>query len=88
MTSNDDQTRIYIDWQRARPVTLRGWLAVLGAMILTVCVIVLVAAIASTLLVIALIIATLSAGWWMVQRLFRGRSDDRTIIIYRNDNDA
>ncbi|MBU6156899.1 MAG: hypothetical protein KJS87_08195 [Alphaproteobacteria bacterium] len=86
MTHHDGDTRIYINWRRLRPVTLRGWLSVLASIVLAVCVIVLVAAIASTLLVVALVAALLSGAWWAVQRLFRGR--DRAPVPYRNDDDA
>jgi ascorbate-specific PTS system EIIC-type component UlaA len=82
MTHHDGDTRIYINWRRLRPVTLRGWLTVLASIVLAVCVIVLVAAIASTLLVVALV----AGAWWSVQRLFRGR--DRAPVPYRNDDDA
>lgn len=86
MTHHDGETRIYIDWRRLRPVTLRGWLTVLASIVVAVCIIMLVAAIASTLLVIALVAALVSAAWWSLQRLFRG--SDRAVAPYRNDDDA
>jgi hypothetical protein len=86
MTSHDGETRIYINWSRLRPVTVQGWLRVLAGIVLAVCIIVLVAAIASTLLVIALVAATLSGAWWMLRRLFGGRN--QTLIPSRNDQDA
>jgi hypothetical protein len=86
MTNRDGETRIYINWSRLRPVTVQGWLRVLAGIVLAVGIIVLVAAIASTLLVIALVAATLSGAWWMLRRLFGGRN--QILISSRNDQDA
>jgi ABC-type bacteriocin/lantibiotic exporter with double-glycine peptidase domain len=86
MTSNDGETRIYVNWGRLRPTTVQGWLRLVAGILLAVCILVLVAAVASTLLVIALIAATLSGAWWMLSRLFRGRN--QTLIASRNDQDA
>jgi len=86
MTQPDNGTRIYINWERIRPRTARGWVSAFVFVIVAMMVLALFAAIASTLLVIAAVIAVFSTVTWFVSSLFRRRSRD--VVPYRENIDA
>ena len=66
--------------------TLRGWMAALAFVLVAIFVSGLFAAIASTLLIIAAVIAVFSTVTWFVGSLFRRRSRD--VVPYRENYDA
>lgn len=86
MNHQDNGTRIYINWAQLRPRTLRGWMAALAFVLVAIFVSALFAAIASTLLIIAAVIAVFSTVTWFVGSLFRRRSRD--VVPYRENYDA
>ncbi len=86
MNGQDSGTRIYINWSQLRPRTLRGWMAALAFVLVAIFVSALFAAIASTLLIIAAVIAVFSTVTWFVGSLFRRRSRD--VVPYRENYDA
>lgn len=86
MNNPYDRPRIYINWSRVRPKSMRGWLTLIGYGVVAIALIVLIAAIASTLLAIMLVVALVSAVWWFLTGLFTRRSRD--VQPYRGDTDA
>lgn len=86
MNRQDNGTRIYINWDRLRPRTLRGWMAAFAFVLVAIFVSALFAAIASTLLIITAVIAVFSTVTWFVGSLFRRRSRD--VVPYRENYDA
>lgn len=86
MNNPYDRPRIYVNWSSVRPRTLRGWLTLIGYGVVAIALIVLIAAIASTLLAIMLVVALISAVWWFVASLFARRN--RNVVPYQGDHDA
>ena len=86
MTDPYDRPRIYINWQQVRPNSWRAWLVAIGFVALAIAVLALVAVIASTLFVVAVVVGLASALAWFVGNLFRRRS--REIGPYRGNHDA
>jgi heme A synthase len=86
MRQPDNGTRIYVNWERVRPRTLRGWATAFAFVVVAILMLALFAAIASTLLVIAAVIAVFSTVTWFVSSLFRRRSRD--VVPYRENIDA
>ena len=83
-----EMPRIYINWDRARPTTLRGWIAAIAIVALSIAALALFAIIASTLLVIALIVGIGAAASWYIGNLFRRPGRRREIVRYRGNPDA
>jgi Na+/melibiose symporter-like transporter len=86
MTDPYDRPRIYINWERVRPVGWRGWLAAIGFTALAIAMFALVAFIASTLFAIGLIAAVIAAVALFIVNLFRSRKRD--VGPYRGNYDA
>lgn len=74
-----DVPRVSINWEYLRPKTWRDWLRATGALAL-------IAIIASTLLVIALVVAVGSAIAWFVGNVFRRKG--REVGPYKGNYDA
>lgn len=88
MSDPYDRPRVYINWDRARPTTLRGWLAAVAVVALGIAVFALVAVLASTLFVVAVVVGLISAVTWYISNLFRRRKPRREIGPYRGNYDA
>ena len=86
MNNPYDRPRIYINWSSLRPTTLRGWLTLIGYGVVAIALIVLIAAIASTLLAIMLVVTLVSGMWWLFASLFTRRSRD--VAPYQRNHDA
>ena len=86
MNDHREMPRIYINWDRARPTTFTGWIAMIAIVALSIAAIALIAVIASTLFVIALIVGIGAAIAWFVGNLFR--RGKREIVPYRGNHDA
>ena len=89
MSGPYDRPRVYINWQRARPVGWRAWVAAIGFVAVALAAIALVAVIASTVLAIAIVVALVAAVAFFIGNVFRGRRwrSRRDIEPYRG-NDA
>ena len=86
MTDPYDRPRIYINWERARPVGWRGWVAMIAILAVGVAALALIAIVASTLFVIAIIVGAGAAAAWFIGNLFR--RGGRSVGPYRGDYDA
>jgi MFS superfamily sulfate permease-like transporter len=81
-----DRPRIYVNWARVRPTSLRGWLLAACWLVVAVAVIALIMAVASTLFVIGIVVSIVSAIIWFISSLFQRRGRD--VIRYQDDRDA
>jgi hypothetical protein len=84
--SYDDRPRIMINWNAVRPKGWRGWLTAAGVAAAALGVLALIAIVASTLLIIALIVGAGSAIAFFVGNLFRRKGRD--VGPYRGNYDA
>ena len=85
MSDPRDIPRVTINWERVRPVGWRGWIAAAGFLAVAVAVLALIAIVASTLLVVALIVGLGSAAAWLIGSLFRRKG--REVGPYRGNWD-
>lgn len=83
-----DMPRVYINWDRARPTTLSGWLAAIAVVAIGIAVFALVAVVASTLFIVAVVVGMISAVTWYISNLFRRRRPGREIGPYKGNYDA
>jgi len=81
-----DMPRVTINWAHFRPQGWRGWIAAAGFLAVAVAVLALIAIIASTLFVVALVVGAGSAAVWFVGNLFRRKG--REVGPYRGNYDA
>lgn len=79
----NDRPRIYFNWDKARPTTLRGWAAAVGFIAIAFGVLALIAVVASTVLAIALVAVLIAGVWFAITNLFRPRRRD--VGPYRGD---
>jgi uncharacterized membrane protein HdeD (DUF308 family) len=79
----DDRPRIYFNWDKARPTTLRGWAAAVGFIAIALGILALIAVVASTVLAIALVAVVIGGAWFAITSLFRPRRRD--VGPYRGD---
>ncbi len=86
MTNPYDRPRVYVNWQRVRPVGWRGWVSSIALIALSIAILALIALIASTLFVIALIVGIGAAAAFFIGNLFR--RGKREIVPYRGNRDA
>jgi hypothetical protein len=80
-----DMPRVSINWHYLRPKGWRGWIAAAGFLAVAVAVLALIAVVASTLLVIALIVGLGSAAAYFIGNLFRRKG--REVGPYRGNWD-
>ena len=71
MNDPRDLPRVTINWAHFKPRGWRGWLSVAGFLAVAVAVLALIAIVASTLLIVALIVGAGSAVVWFFGNLFR-----------------
>jgi hypothetical protein len=86
MSDPFDRPRIYINWARVRPTSLRGWLLAVCWLVVVLAVVALIMAVASTLFIIGIVVSIVSATIWFISSLFQRRGRD--VIPYRDDQDA
>ena len=82
----DDLPRVSINWSYFRPKSWRDWLAAAGFLAVAVAALALIAVVASTLLIVALIVGVGSAAAWFIGNLFRRKGRD--VGPYRGNYDA
>ncbi len=85
MSDPRDMPRVTINWTQFRPQGWRGWIAAAGFLAIAIAVLALIAIIASTLLVVALIVGIGSAAAWFIGNLFRRKG--REVGPYRGNWD-
>lgn len=85
MTDPRDMPRITINWDHARPRTWQGWVAAVALVAFGIAAFALIAVVASTLFVIALVVGAGAAASYFIGNLFRRRSGGRDIGPYRGD---
>ncbi|NOT42021.1 MAG: hypothetical protein HOP13_16195 [Alphaproteobacteria bacterium] len=85
MSDPRDMPRVTINWAQFRPRGWRGWIAAAGFLAVAIAVLALIAIIASTLLVVALIVGLGSAAAFFIGNLFRGKK--REVGPYRGNWD-
>ena len=86
MSGPHDRPRVYINWQRVRPVGWRAWLAAVGFVAVAFAALALVAVIASTVFVIAIVVAFGAAIAFFIGNIFRDWRSKRDIAPYRGDD--
>jgi len=86
MTDPYDRPRIYINWAQVRPATWRDWIRLLCWTAAAIAVLALIMAIASTLLVIGVVVSLVSGLLWFAGSFFRRRGHD--VTPYQGDFDA
>ena len=86
MSDPRDMPRVSINWSYFKPKGWRQWLAASGFLAVAVGVLALVAIVASTLLVVALIVGAGSAVAFFIGNLFRRKGRD--VGQYRGNYDA
>ena len=72
MSGPHDRPRVYINWQRVRPVGWRAWVAAIGFVAVAFAALALVTVVATTLFVTALVVAVVAAVAFFVGNFFRG----------------
>ncbi|MFM9864526.1 MAG: hypothetical protein ACKVRO_13055 [Micropepsaceae bacterium] len=85
MSDPRDMPRVTINWAQFRPQGWRGWITAAGFLAVAIAVLALIAIIASTLLVVALIVGLGSAAAFFIGNLFRGKK--REVGPYRGNWD-
>ena len=82
-----DRPRIYINWARVRPATWRDWILAVCWIAVAITILALVMAVASTLIIIGIVVSLVSATVWFIGNIFqrRGRRD---VTPYQDDLDA
>jgi len=88
MTNPYERPRVYVNWERVRPAGWRGWVAAIGFLAVGIAVLALIAIVASTLFVIALVVGAGAAAAWFIGNLFRGGRKGRDVGPYRGNTDA
>jgi uncharacterized membrane protein YccF (DUF307 family) len=86
MSDPFDRPRIYINWARVRPTSLRGWLLAAFWLVVALAIVALIMAVASTLFIIGIVVSIVSATVWFISSLFQRRGRD--VIPYQDDRDA
>ena len=85
MSDPRDMPRVTINWAQFQPRGWRAWIAAAGFLAVAVAVLALIAIVASTLLVVALIVGIASAAAWFIGNLFRRKG--REVGQYRGNWD-
>jgi hypothetical protein len=85
MSDPRDMPRVYINWAQFKPRGWRGWIAAAGFLAVAIAVLALIAIVASTLLVVALVVGLGSAAAFLIGNLFRGKK--REVGPYRGNWD-
>ena len=85
MSDPRDIPRITINWDYARPRSWQGWVAAVALVAFGIAAFALVAVVASTLFVIALVVGAGAAASYFIGNLFRRRPVRRDIGPYRGD---
>ena len=71
MSDPRDMPKVTINWAYFRPQGWRGWIAAAGFLAVAIAVLALIAIVASTLLVVALVVGLGSAAAFFIGNLFR-----------------
>lgn len=82
----NDRPRIYINWSAIRPATWRDWMRVVILAALGIAALALIAVLASTLLVAAIIVGAGAAIYLFIVNLFR--RPGRNLSRYQGNPDA
>ncbi len=85
MSDPRDLPRVTINWAHFKPRDWRGWVGAAGFLAVAVAVLALIAIVASTLLVVALIVGLGSAAAYFIGNLFRRKG--REVGPYRGNWD-
>ncbi|MBP6012148.1 MAG: hypothetical protein KBA31_07970 [Alphaproteobacteria bacterium] len=88
MTDPRDMPRVYINWDHIRPKTWRDWFRVTTIVAVGIAMLALIAIIASTLLIVAAVVALVAGAYLYIANLFRRRRSGREVGPYQGNYDA